>query len=498
MNWSAATAAFSASTETDVTRDTALQIADRYFQSGAFLDDLQRRVAYRTESQEADSAARLAAYLTEELTPTLTMWGFRCRVVENPAAGAGPFLVAHRHEGDDLPTVLTYGHGDVVRGYDAQWREGLSPWSVTVDGDRWYGRGTADNKGQHSINLAALKAVLDARGGKLGFNLKLLFETGEEVGSPGLSAICEQLRDELAADALIASDGPRLAADRPTLFLGSRGVINFRLDVKLRDGAHHSGNWGGLLRNPGIVLANAIATMVDENGKILIEGLRPPPIPDSVVRALADITVGGNPGEPDVDADYGEPGLTPAERVFGWNNIEVLAFRAGNPDKPVNAIPATAFAHMQIRFVVGTDWRNLQQIVRDHLDAHGFPMVDVEVERGMPATRVDPDNPWVKWALRSLTQTTGTRPVLLPNLGGTLPNDVFADVLGMPTLWVPHSYPGCSQHAPDEHLLGSVASEGLRIMAGLFWDLGTREGDAANGNPADHLPRKTNGGLRHE
>lgn len=226
MNWSAATAAFSASTETDVTRDTALQIADRYFQSGAFLDDLQRRVAYRTESQEADSAARLMAYLTEELTPTLTMWGFRCRVVENPAAGAGPFLVAHRHEGDDLPTVLTYGHGDVVRGYDAQWREGLSPWSVTVDGDRWYGRGTADNKGQHSINLAALKAVLDARGGKLGFNLKLLFETGEEVGSPGLSAISEQLRDELAADALIASDGPRLAADRPTLFLGSRGVIN--------------------------------------------------------------------------------------------------------------------------------------------------------------------------------------------------------------------------------------------------------------------------------
>ncbi len=202
--------------------------------------------------------------------------------------------------------------------------------------------------------------------------------------------------------------------------------------MKLRDGAHHSGNWGGLLRNPGIVLANAIASMVDASGKILIEGLRPPPIPDSVVRALKDVEVGGNPGEPDVDTDYGEPGLTPAERVFGWNNIEVLAFKAGNPDKPVNAIPHAAFAHMQIRFVVGTKYRELQQIVRAHLDAHGFPMVDVEVERGMPATRVDPDNPWVQWALQSLTQTTGTQPVLLPNLGGTLPNDVFADVLGMP------------------------------------------------------------------
>ncbi|WP_050452902.1 M20 family metallopeptidase [Candidatus Burkholderia verschuerenii] len=480
-----------------MTHDTAIQHAKQYFDSGAFLDDLQRRVAFRTESQEADSAPRLLGYLEDELTPLLRAWGFTCRVVENPK-GAGPFLIAHRHEGDDLPTVLGYGHGDVVRGYDAQWSEGLSPWRVTVDGDRWYGRGTADNKGQHSINLAALKAVLDARDGKLGFNLKLLYETGEEVGSPGLADVCAQLRDELAADVLIASDGPRLAAHRPTMFLGSRGVINFRLDITARDGAHHSGNWGGLLSNPGIVLANAIASMVDARGKILIEGLRPPPIPDSVVRALKGITVGGNPGEPQVDIDYGEPGLTPAERVFGWNNIEVLAFKTGNPDKPVNAIPPSAYAHMQIRFVVGTDYRNLQRIVRDHLDAHRFSAVHVEVERGMPATRVDPDNAWVQWALRSLTQTTGQAPVLLPNLGGTLPNDVFADVLGMPTLWVPHSYPGCSQHAPDEHLLGSVAEEGLRIMAGLYWDLGAQEGDASSTNPARHLPRAAHGGHRNE
>ncbi|QQC67156.1 M20 family metallopeptidase [Paraburkholderia ginsengisoli] len=476
-----------------MTRDSAIQLATDQYDSGRFLEDLQRRVAFRTESQEADSGARLHAYLSDEITPTLTQWGFTCRILDNPVAGAGPFLVAHRHEDDALPTVLSYGHGDVVRGYDAQWREGLAPWRVTVDGERWYGRGTADNKGQHSINLAALKAVLDARGGKLGFNLKLLFETGEEVGSPGLHELCAQLRDELAADVLIASDGPRLSAQRPTVFLGSRGLVNFRLDVKLRDGGHHSGNWGGLLRNPGVVLASAIASMVDANGRVMIEGLRPPPMPDSVRRALAGLSVGGNPGEPAVDADYGEPGLTPAERVFGWNSLEVLAFRTGNPEKPVNAIPPHAFACMQIRFVVGTDWLNLEQIVRRHLDEHGFGMIEIDVERGVPATRVDPDNAWVQWALRSLQQTTGVQPVLLPNLGGTLPNDVFADVLGMPTLWVPHSYPGCSQHAPDEHLLGPVVREGLRIMSGLFWDLGVRDADAPNSAAA--LPTQRRQGV---
>lgn len=455
-----------------MTRHFAIEHVTAHFESGAFLADLERRVALRTDSQEPDSKPRLHAYLAHEMVGTLASLGFESQVFDNPVEGAGPFLIATRQEDEALPTVLVYGHGDVVRGYDEQWRAGLSPWRVSVEGDRWYGRGTADNKGQHSINLAALRAVIEARGGRLGFNVKVLIETGEETGSPGLHAFCERHRDALRADLLIASDGPRLAADRPTLFLGSRGLVNFRLGLQLRDGGHHSGNWGGLLRNPGVVLAHAIASMVDARGRILVDGLRPPPLSDSVRRALDGIEVGGNAGEPSIDADYGEPGLTPAERVFGWNNLEVLAFKTGNPEKPVNAIPPAAFACMQLRFVVGTDWENLEDALRRHLDEHGFHAIEIELERGMPATRVDPDDPWVRWALGSLKRTTGKAPVLLPNLGGTLPNDAFAHVLELPTIWVPHSYPGCSQHAPNEHMLAPVVREGLRVMAGLFWDLG--------------------------
>jgi acetylornithine deacetylase/succinyl-diaminopimelate desuccinylase-like protein len=192
----------------------------------------------------------LRSYLVDELMPAVAKLGFAARVIDNPVAGCGPMLVAERHERADLPTVLAYGHGDVVRGYDEQWRKPLAPWSLAVEGDRWYGRGTADNKGQHSIVLGALQSVLAARGGHPGFNVKLLIETGEEVGSPGLHAACAELRDELAADVLIASDGPRLAAQQPTIFLGSRGSVNFALTLRLREGGHHSGNWGGLLRNP--------------------------------------------------------------------------------------------------------------------------------------------------------------------------------------------------------------------------------------------------------
>jgi acetylornithine deacetylase/succinyl-diaminopimelate desuccinylase-like protein len=454
-------------------RAAALQAAAAHFDRGDFARDLARRVAIRSESQDPAQAGALRAYVEDELAGTLRALGFDCRVHDNPrqGTGCGPFLVARRTEDPGLPTVFGYGHGDVVRGQDAAWTRGAGPWTLAAADGRLYGRGTADNKGQHSINLAALATVLAARGGRLGFNAVWLFETGEETGSPGLAEFCAAHRDELAADVLIASDGPRLRAERPTVFLGTRGVANFDLTLNLRAGAHHSGNWGGLLRNPGTVLAAAIASLVDGNGRILVPGLRPPPIPANVRAALDGLAPGGGPDDPEVDADWGEPGLSPIERVLGWNALEVLAIGVGNPEAPVNAIPARARATLQLRFVVGTDIARLRDNVRAHLQARGFAGIEVGEPVVMQATRLDPDNPWVRFALASIERSTGQPPVLLPNLGGSLPNDVFAEILGLPTVWIPHSYPGCSQHAPDEHLLAGVGREALLLMTGLYWDL---------------------------
>lgn len=205
---------------------------------------LARRIAIRTESQNPERASELQRYLADEIAPTLERMGFTTQQWENPVAGCPPLLFGERIEDPQLTTVLMYGHGDVILGYDEQWTQASSPWVLEEKGNRWYGRGAADNKGQHSINLAALEQRLDKRGA-LGFNVKWLFEMGEEVGSPGLRATCEQRKAQLAADVFIASDGPRLRSDRPTLFLGSRGCFNFVLTCALRDGAQHSGNWGG-------------------------------------------------------------------------------------------------------------------------------------------------------------------------------------------------------------------------------------------------------------
>lgn len=454
-----------------MTKQAALAGVRQYLDDGHFEQDLRRRVAFRSDSQDPANASELLRYLVEEIQPLLQRLGFDCQVLRNPEAG-GPFLIATRLEDPALSTVLSYGHGDVVPGYAEQWREGLAPWNLTLEGERWYGRGTADNKGQHSINLTALEQVLKARDGRLGFNLKLLFEMGEEAGSPGLRQLCQEHAELLQADVFIASDGPRLNPSRPTLFLGSRGAAQFRLEVNTRDKGLHSGNWGGVMCNPGVVLANALASLVDQNGRILCRELVPTNIPDSVRAAIADLEIERDSLGRPLDEYWGEPGLTLGERLFAWNTLEILAFSTGNPQKPVNAIPPRAVAFCQLRFVVGTPWQQLHRLLREHLDRAGFSQVEVIVERCSPATRLDPDNPWVQFAKQSIAGSSAQRLALLPNLAGTLPNDIFAEVLGLPTLWIPHSYPGCSQHAPDEHLLLPVIREGLEIMTALFWDLG--------------------------
>lgn len=203
--------------QTSSLRNRAQAEATNYYDSGAFQADLAKLVARPTESQVSDSQPHLLAYLTQDIGPLLEELGFTTQIFDNPEAGGPPLLLGERIEDASLPTVLTYGHGDVVHGQQDQWQDGLAPFQLTEVDDRLYGRGTADNKVQHLINLQAMRAVIAAQG-KLGFNAKVLIEMGEETGSPGLKQFCAANAERLRADVLIASDGPRLRPGHPNHF----------------------------------------------------------------------------------------------------------------------------------------------------------------------------------------------------------------------------------------------------------------------------------------
>jgi acetylornithine deacetylase/succinyl-diaminopimelate desuccinylase-like protein len=466
---------------TNAMRSGAVARVRSYVVDGAFEAELGRRVAYRTESQQLPaSLPHLERYLTEEIGPAFAALGFTWKTYPNPVAGQGPVLLATRIENPALPTVLGYGHGDVIRGQDALWTKGAGPWVTKRDGDRLYGRGTADNKGQHTINMAALRCVMAERGGKLGFNVKYIVEMAEETGSSGLHDVIRAHRGDFAADVFIASDGPRATAERATIVLGNRGGALFDLVCDLRSGGHHSGNWGGLLADPGIILAHALVSITGPNGEIKIAAWRPPSIADNIRAALADVTIDGGADGPAIDPWWGEPGLSGPEKVYAWNSFAILAMKSGTPEAPVNAIAPVARARCQLRYVVGTEEANILPALRAHLDAHGFQRVKIEQPNEVGrfgATRTDPDHPWAKWVKASFETTIGKsnapKPAILPGTGGGVPNDAFQDILGLPTIWIPHSYAGCSQHAPDEHVLLSVCQSAAELMAGLYWDLGS-------------------------
>jgi acetylornithine deacetylase/succinyl-diaminopimelate desuccinylase-like protein len=224
-----------------MSRNAAIARAEAYFDSGAFREDLARRVGMPTESQNPDRAPVLIQYIEAEIKPAFEALGFVCYTLSERN---WPFLFAERIEDASRPTVLGYGHGDVIRGLDDGWDEGLSPWQMIERDGRWYGRGVADNKGQHSINIGAIRAVLETRG-KLGFNAKYLIEMGEERISPGLREIASAHEELFRSDVLLASDGPGCRL-KDQLFSSALEALSALMS-------------GSTLARPGIIRATGVA-----------------------------------------------------------------------------------------------------------------------------------------------------------------------------------------------------------------------------------------------
>ena len=453
--------------------EKALENSNNWFADGEFFDKLSSLVNIVTDSKNAVSVEDLTSYYTDGLSDILTELGLQTEIIDNPIKGGPPFLIGKRIESSELKTILLYGHGDTVPLQEGQWFEEIIPNELKIIDNKIYGRGVADNKGQHLINLLALLSVLKIRK-KLGFNLKIIFEMGEEIGSPGLFDLCEHYKDYFESDVLIASDGPRVAVDVPTVFLGSRGAINFELEAKYREGAHHSGNWGGVLRDPGVRLSHALSIITDKYGKILIENWKPTSLSAEVRSRLHSLPATIS-GILEIDENWGEPGLSSNEKLFGWNSFAILALRSGNIDMPVNAIQPSAKALCQLRFVVGTDANKVITSLRDHLDQNGFNDIKIITENAInfEASRTNLNNIWLEKVEHILEKFHRGKIHVIPNLAGSLPNNCFTDILGIPTIWIPHSYKECSQHAPNEHVPIELLQNSLLLMTDLYWNLGS-------------------------
>ena len=451
--------------------DTELNLDDVFAhidgQRGAFFDRLVDYLRRPSISAHGEGIAETAEYIANVLRGI----GLETRVI--PTAG-WPVVFAERCAQPGKLTVLLYGH------YDVQPPDPLDEWlsppfEPTLRDGRLYARGVGDNKGQHFANILALEALLATRGA-LPCNVKVLLEGEEEIGSPQMAAVVRAERDALAADLVITSDGPVDDSGRSRILFGVRGVLSFELRAREANRDLHSGNWGGIAPNPLWTLVHLLATMKNARGDVTIPGFNDAVLP---LTALEQAALDALPV--DIDAVMRSLDLERLdeprergyfERLSAWPTFTINGLHggyAGPGSKTV--LPHAAVAKCDIRLVEAQSADDIFAKVEAHVRMHA-PNVEVIRQGSMEPSKTPLDSPHAQALRRGIVAAQHAEPLIVPALGGSLPDYVFTKILGIPAFGVPYANADESNHAPNENLEIERFYMGIKTGAAILAYLG--------------------------
>ncbi len=386
-----------------------------------------------------------------------------------------PLVVGRHHAGAEAPTLVVYAHYDVQPPDPLEeWRS--PPFELTRTGDDFVARGAADDKAQVVLQIAAAEAALAA--GTLPVNLVLLFEGEEEIGSPGLTPWVREHAGELEADHAVIADSMMFGARRPSLIFGMRGLAYVEIEVRVGDHDLHSGQYGGAVPNPALILARILASFHDERGRVAIEGFYDDvlPLDDELRRVWGSIGFddGAFARSAGGAALSGEEGFATHERIWARPCLDVNGMVAGytGPGKKT-VLPAVARAKVSCRLAPEQDPERIVSLVERHVRKRTPDGVRVNVH-GRQANRPfrsDPRGPLFEAAARALGHVYGVEPVRIAG-GGTLPiaRDL-AELLTPSVAVLGFALPGANMHAPNEWIPVEQIELGARSMVRLYQEL---------------------------
>lgn len=414
------------------------------------------------------------AAAVEFLRTRMQRWGFEVQVF--PTAHH-PIVYGEIGPKDAPFTWLSYGHYDVYPA-DAK-AEGWArdPWQPVVDGDRIWGRGTGDNKGQHLALLNAIALYRELHG-ELPIRIKVVLEGNEETGSRPLPEFVETHREMLRADLCCYSDGPMFPNDQPVLLMGVRGVLGLEFAATGAKRNLHSGNFGGVAPNPTLDLIHLLAEMVDRDGRLLVPGA-----------GYADVTVTPSELEAvktlplDREGVMASMGVAPTvadpatfhERLMLRPAFNVSGFASGYTGAGHKTIIfREALAKADIRMVGGQDPAQVLAAVRKFAADRGYANIEIRELKSTPASRTSLDDPFVPIVKGAVAKGFGREPLVVPSLGGTTPDYVFTRLLGLPSIVVPLAPYDENNHAPNESTKVSLYLAGVRTGMHLIEALAHR------------------------
>lgn len=431
---------------------------------------LERLFAYLR--QPSISAHGLGiAETAEMIARDLRAIGLEPRIV--PTAG-WPVVLGERHDAPGKPTVLLYGH------YDVQPPDPLEEWlsppfEPTVRDGRIWARGVGDNKGQHFAQILALEATIACRG-SLPCNVKVLLEGEEEIGSPRMADFAREHREELAADLVITSDGPVDESGQSRIVFGVRGVLSFSLKARGANRDLHSGNWGGVAPNPLWTLVHLLGTMKNDRGEVTIEGFYDAvlPLTDLERRALAALPLDIEAVKSSLDLAQLDQPLDRGffERLSAWPTFTINGLHGGygGPGSKT-VLPHEAVAKCDIRLVEAQTADDIFAKVEAHVRKHA-PGVEVIRQGSMEPSKTPLDSPYAGPIRRGIVAAQGAEPLLVPALGGSLPDYVFTKLLGIPAFNVPYANADEANHAPNENMEVERFYAGIKTGVGMLAELG--------------------------
>jgi acetylornithine deacetylase/succinyl-diaminopimelate desuccinylase-like protein len=398
--------------------------------------------------------------------------------------GAPPVVFGEIDTPGATRTLVFYAHYDGQPLDPKEWA--TPPWQPVLRDQRIYARSASDDKAPILAIVTALDA-LKAEHIALHSNIKLVFEGEEEAGSPHLASILEKYKDQLGSDVWLICDGPVHQSRRQQIVFGARGVTT--LDITLYGPGHelHSGHYGNWAPNPAMALARLLASMKDDDGRVLIDhfydGIQP--LSEIERRAVAEA--------PDVDRDLMRELSLGRTEGGGKKLVELLNFPSLNirgmsssrtGAQASNVIPSTATASIDIRLVKGIDHEAAEQRVIDHIRKQGYFIVETEpdaerrmshprvarvtVERGgYNASRTSMDLPISQLVLKTAEAARG--PVVkLPTMGGSVPLYMIDQILHVPTITVPIANHDNNQHSFNENIRLQNLWDGIELMAALL------------------------------
>jgi acetylornithine deacetylase/succinyl-diaminopimelate desuccinylase-like protein len=358
---------------------------------------------------------------------------------------------------DGAATVLCYGH------YDVQPAEPLDEWKSppfepTERDGNIYARGAVDDKGQMWMHVKALESLFAAGGGKLPVNVRVIVEGEEEVGGEGIAAFVREHGEELKADVALVSDTEMFAADLPTLCVGLRGMIYTEIEAWGARTDLHSGMYGGAAPNPFVALAQVIAKLKDDEGKILIPGFydkvaKPTEAELKAWKALPFDEAHYRETEVGSVSLTGEGGYSVLERTWARPTVDVHGMPGGFIGAGAKTvIPAKALAKVSMRLV--PDMKPAEAFAQyksyvESLCPKGIVLEVRLIHSGDPIV-VSTDNKYVKAATDAMREVFGKETVFVRG-GGSIPivGD-FVRELKTPTVMMGFGLPDDNLHAPNE------------------------------------------------